>query len=276
MTSEVVCGAGVPHVPVFPKMAAEGDDDVRQRYARVASALCDAEPTLLVVVANDHLNAFFLDRLPTFAIARSGITRGPIEPVPTLPPTPLPTDPEAAELLTRELVGAGFDLLLCHDVDVDHSVVVPLHFLNQGGTPVVVVYVNGFVPPLPTGPRCLELGAALHRAVQRMPGSRRVAFVASGSFSQEVGGPRIDPGRTWSVPRPQWATDVASALAVSDEARLAATATPQRLADAGNVAGELLSWLTVAGAVGTAGAGLVPTIDHRRGEAYAFATWSRS
>lgn len=274
--SEVVCGVGVPHVPVFPKLAAEGDVDVSQRYARVAAALGEADPSLLVVVANDHLNAFFLDRLPTFAIALGGVTSGPIEPVPTLTTAPLPTDREAAEFLANELVPAGFDLLLCHGVDVDHSVMVPLHFLNSAGLPVVVLYINGFVAPLPTANRCHALGVALHRAIRRMAGDRRVAFVASGSFSQEVGGPRIDPGQTWSVPRPDWAADVATALAARDEQRLADEATPERLADAGNVAGELLSWLTVVGAVGVSGAGLRPTVDHRSGEAFAFATWTRS
>ena len=275
MTSRVVCGVGVPHVPVFPQLAAQGDEDIWRRYAAVRRVLERSDPSLLLIVANDHLNTFFLDRLPTFAITLGDSLPGPIDDVPGLSLAPIRTAPDAAATLAEALVPAGYDLTLCREVAVDHSVVVPLHFLNPRSIPVVVLYINGYVPPLPSAQRCHRLGVVLADVITRLPGEQRVAIVASGSFSHEVGGPRLDPGRTWSVPRPDWAARVAAALAADDVAGVLDAATPEMLADAGSVAGEVLSWFVTAGAVGAHGVGLDPTIEYRPGEAFAFGAWSR-
>ncbi|MDH6554856.1 hypothetical protein M2162_009038 [Streptomyces sp. SAI-041] len=272
-TSHIVCGVGVPHVPVFPKLVAEGDHDVRSRYEAVRAVLERTEPDLLVVVANDHLNAFFLDRLPTFSIGIGELMSGPMDDVPGLETGPLPTDTGAARALAESLVRDDYDLVLCQEIDVDHSVIVPLHFLNHMGVPVVVVNINAYVSPLPSAQRCHELGRSLGKAVEALAGDRRVAVVASGSFSQEVGGPRVDAGRAWSVPRPDWAGRIAELLTRGDIESLLAESTPVMLRDAGTVAGEVLSWITMIGAAGPAGANLSPHLDHRSGEAFAFGTW---
>lgn len=272
MTSRVVAGAGVPHVPVFPQLVRDGDQDVGGRYEAVEAALAAAEPDLLIVVANDHLNAYFLDRLPTFAISLGEAASGPLDAVPSVAAHDVPVDAGCAAALAARLVDVGFDLTLCRDAVLDHSVVVPLHFLNGRRLPVVVLHVNGLVAPLPSARRCHELGCALRQAVSTLPGDRRVAVVASGSFSQEVGGSRVDPGRSWSVPRPDWAEQVAAMLAAGDVDQLVRRATPRMLAEAGSVAGELLSWITVAGAVGRE---VAPRVDYRAGEAFAFVTWTK-
>ena len=270
MTSGIAAAAGVPHVPVFPQLVAAGDEDIAERYAAVRRVLHDSDPSLLVVVANDHLNTYFLDRLPTFAIGLGDTLPGPIDQVPGIAAATVRTDPAAAAAIAGHLVPAGFDLTLSREVELDHSVVVPLHFLGLPDVPVVVLHVNGYVRPLPAAGRCHQLGVALAEAITCLPGDRRVAVVASGSFSQEVGGPRVDPGRNWSVPRPDWAARVSALLAAGDVETIVEEATPELMADAGSVAGELLSWLVVAGAA----ASLAPSVDYRPGEAFAFGSWS--
>ena len=275
MAASIVCGAGVPHVPVFPSLAQAGDAGVSARYGEVRRVLEQARPSLLICVATDHLNAFFLDRVPTFALYVGDRVSGPIDDVPGVPPAPLAADPEAAEALGRALVAAGFDLLLCREGDVDHSVVVPLHFVSTPQLPVVVLLVNAYVPPLPSARRCYALGTAIAAAVEALPGDHRVGIVASGAFSQEVGGPRVDAGRAWSVPRPDWAARVSDAFGAGDVEDVLAAATPAVLADAGSVAGELLAWIVMLGALRAGGNGLRPAVDHRPGEAFAFGTWAR-
>ncbi|RUU32405.1 hypothetical protein [Mesorhizobium sp. M6A.T.Ce.TU.016.01.1.1] len=270
MTSRITAAAGVPHVPTFPQLVAAGDGDIAERYAAVRRVLHDSQPSLMAVVANDHLNTYFLDRLPTFAIALGDALRGPIDQVPGIEAVSVRTDPVAAAAIAEHLVATGFDLTLSLDVELDHSVVVPLHFLGLPDVPVVVLHVNGYVRPLPAAGRCHRLGVAFAEAVTCLPGDRRVAVVASGSFSQEVGGPRVDPGRHWSVPRPDWAARVSALLAAGDVETIVHEATPKLIADAGSVAGELLSWLVLAGAA----ASLAPSVDYRPGEAFAFASWS--
>jgi hypothetical protein len=274
MTASIVCGAGVPHVPVFPSLARSGDDGIRARYETVRRALDRARPSLLICVATDHLNAFFLDRVPTFALYVGDRVSGPIDDVPGVRRARLATDPDAAESLAGGIVEAGFDLLVCREGEVDHSVVVPLHFLCRPELPVIVLLVNAYVPPLPSARRCHDIGAAIAAAVAELPVDRRVGVIASGSFSQEVGGPRVDPGRAWSVPRPDWADRVSNAFASGDVEGVLAEATPAMLADAGSVAGELLAWIVMLGAVRAGGARMDATVDHRPGEAFAYGSWT--
>jgi Catalytic LigB subunit of aromatic ring-opening dioxygenase len=67
-------------------------------------------------------------------------------------------------------VEAGFDLALAQDFTVDHSIMVPLHFLTpQMQTPVVPMFINGLVPPLPAAKRCFALGEAVRKAIHRWP-----------------------------------------------------------------------------------------------------------
>ena len=97
----------------------------------------------------------------------------------------------------------------------------------------------------------IPAGSTVAAAVRAAPGDRRVALVASGSFSLEVGGPHLDQGRIFGVPDPGWATRVLGYLARGDLDGLIAAATPSQLAAAGNVGGELLNWIAVAAAAGS-------------------------
>ena len=92
---------------------------------------------------------------------------------------------------------------------VDHSVAVPLHFLTPDMTiPVIPFFISGHLPPLPSARRCYALGQAVARAIASWPATLRVVIMGSGSFSLEVGGPRMAPGRTDGVPDPDWALRV--------------------------------------------------------------------
>ena len=102
---------------------------------------------------------------------------------------------------------------------VDHSVVVPLHFMTpQMQVPVIPVFISGHVPPLPPAQRCFELGRAVKRAIETWPKQLRVVTMGSGSFSLEVWGPRIAPGRTDGVPDPDWCARVCKLLEAAADA----------------------------------------------------------
>jgi hypothetical protein len=79
----------------------------------------------------------------------------------------------------------------------------PLHFLTpRMHIPVIPVFISGHVPPLPSAQRCHALGQAVGGAIVSWPSALRVAIMGSGSFSLEVGGPRMAPGRSDGVPDP--------------------------------------------------------------------------
>jgi protocatechuate 4,5-dioxygenase beta chain len=165
-------------------------------------------------------------------------------------------------------VGSGFDVSLTQEFTVDHSILVPLHFL-QTDADLLPVFVNGLVPPLPAAARCAALGATVAEAIRTAPGDARVALVASGSFSLDVGWPHLEQGKLCGVPDRAWAGQVVGHLADADLDGLIAAATPLQLAAAGNVGGELLNWIAVAAAADRA----PETLEAQEEFGHAYAWW---
>ncbi|MGI5506228.1 hypothetical protein [Lentzea sp. CA-135723] len=270
--AEVVAAAGVPHTPVFPSLAAgdtEAGADIAARYAAVASVLDEADADLVVVLTCDHINTYFLDAWPTFAVMATDTVIGPNDEVPGVAPAEFTGAGKAGSLLHESLLRQNFDPVLSRGGTVDHSVIVPTHFLNRHRVPVLPVYVNGMVSPMPSARRCHDFGRALADAIADLP-VRRVAVIASGSFSLEVGGPRMDPERLYGVPDAGWAGRAAEHLRDGDLDRLVSGATPEQIAGAGTVAGEILPWITAAALCRDLP---LARIDHRPGEGHAFAAW---
>ena len=97
--------------------------------------------------------------------------------------------------------------------------------------------------------------------------------MGSGSFSLDVGGPRMAPGRSDGVPDPDWAMRVISYLEEQKIDQLIAESTQYQLLKAGNVGGELLNWIAMLGAIGNRKPSYVaPQIQN--GHAYAVWRWN--
>ena len=58
----------------------------------------------------------------------------------------------------------------------------------------------------------MQLGATVKRALESWPEQLRVVVIGSGSFSLEVFGPRIAPGKSDGVPDPDWAKRVCALI----------------------------------------------------------------
>ncbi len=97
--------------------------------------------------------------------------------------------------------------------------------------------------------------------------------MGSGSFSLEVGGPRMAPGRSDGVPDPDWAMRVITLLETQATDRLIAEATEHQMLKAGNIGGELLNWIAVLGAIGKRKRNYIaPQLHH--GHAYGVWRWN--
>jgi len=271
--AEIVAGFGMPHAPNFPALVArEGPQcDVARLYAEVAEHVAAVEPDVLIVFTDDHFNTFFLDNFPTFAIGIADATAGPND------QTPMPhyqvavPGVLAAHIRTAALM-RGFDISLVQDFEVDHAVMVPLHFLTPAmQIPVLPIFVNALAPPLPTARRCHALGEAVRAAVESWPQPLRVAVIGSGSFSLEIGGPKIPPGdRAAGFPDPQWTQHVRDLLPQARIDDLLDEATSARMLQAGNIGGELLNWIAMLGVIGVhKPRAMLPHADH----GHAFAAW---
>ena len=68
--AEIVAGFGVPHTPMFPHFVKrDGPDcEIAKLFGAQKEQLAATRPDLIVMFDTDHLNTFFLDALPIFAV----------------------------------------------------------------------------------------------------------------------------------------------------------------------------------------------------------------
>jgi gallate dioxygenase len=246
--ARIVAAYGLPHTPIFPfKVAEEGPSSETGRFfGKAQESLEAARPDVVVIFDTDHLNTFFLDNLPVFAIGVDDTFTGPCDEPRGVSVKTIPSHRPLAAHIRQRAVHAGFDMALTQDFAVDHSVYVPLHFATpKFDIPVIPVFISGHWSPLPPAQRCFALGAEVRKAIEAWPEPLRIAVIGTGSFSLEVFGPRLAPGRADGVPDPQWVHDVCGYLQAADTPSLIAKATEARMHAAGNVGGELLNWIAM-------------------------------
>jgi protocatechuate 4,5-dioxygenase beta chain len=205
--------------------------------------LAAAQPDLIVVIYNDHLNAFFFDAYPSLAL---GVAESfPLAPeagaIPPFPP--IPGDFDAAAGIAEHLVGADFDLAICQEMALDHGAAGPLRMLAEPWpAPVVPVFVNVLRAPVPRPARLFALGRALRDAVAALPAERRVVVVATGGLSHQLHGPRAgEIAEGW---------DREFLARIADDAPALAALTTRDYAMRGGAEGaEMTMWLAMRGAL---------------------------
>jgi gallate dioxygenase len=267
---------GVPHTPHFAQLVnREGpESETGKLFTAVRQDLLRAAPDVIVMFDTDHLNTFFLDNLPMLAVGVVESFHGPNDEPPEVPVQTVPSHPVLAAHIRKCGIHAGFDLALAQEFAVDHSIMIPLHFLTPGmDIPVIPIFINGHVAPLPSAERVLAFGEVVRNAIESFTGPERIAVIGSGSFSLEVYGPKIAPGKNFGVPDPAWAETVSKRLRDGTIRTLVTEATAERMAAAGNVAGELLNWLAM---VGAASSGPATWIHLQAAFGHAYGTWSEA
>jgi hypothetical protein len=245
--AKLVLAAGVPHPPrlVYEMAQSPGKTRGEALMKQVREQVEKVEPDLIIEVDSDHFVNFFYNNLPSFCVGMAEEAEGPQETWCPMPRYTVRGNVPLAKALFKYGVHNRFDLAAAHELRLDHSLVVPLHFLNPGmELPVVPIYTNGFASPLPLASRCLALGRMLRRFIESWEGKERIALIASGCFAMDVGGPL----RGWTDT--EWAETISSLLVRGRYRTLATRATEDRINAAGNNSGELLNWITVSGAVG--------------------------
>jgi aromatic ring-opening dioxygenase catalytic subunit (LigB family) len=201
----------------------------------LGKTLDETKPDVVLVVGSDHLETFFLSAVPTFAIIAGKTCKASF----AGRDYELPTHPLAEELLDK-LVDAGFDMTYSQDAVLGHSFAAVYEWVIEGrAIPVVPVFVNTYLPPLPKARRCEALGKAIREIVEK--GTERVAIVASGGMSHYPG--------TWKYPQPAFDFDwwaIAQMERGNPDALL--DLTNEQLDEVGNT--EMLPWMILFGAIG--------------------------
>src|ERR1700754_1829698 len=143
--AEIVAGFGVPHTPIFPFFVKrDGPDcEIAKLFDAQKAELAAARPDVIVMFDTDHLNTFFLDSLPIFAMGVDKSFKAPNDEPREVPIYVVPSAPDLAAHIRQAGIAAGFDIGMTQAFSVDHSVTVPLHFLTPGmNIPVVPFFIS--------------------------------------------------------------------------------------------------------------------------------------
>ena len=270
--AQLVAAIGVPHTPIYASQyAKDGHEEPPRNYREVKAHLDAVQADAIIVIANDHFNTFFLNNFPTFALGVAGRSSGPNDQT-KMPHYDFAIDTKLARHLWKQGIAAGFDFSVTQEFTVDHSILVPLHFLTDGvTTPIVPIWVNAFVRPWPSARRCYALGSMLKEAITGLPGTSRVVVMATGSFSLEIAGPKVDAGTRASTPDIEWSKHVHGRIKNGEVDVLLTEATPERMWKAGNAGAELLNWMVMLAAIGRDRPEHIA--DHNDVDGHTYAVW---
>ncbi|MES9602096.1 hypothetical protein [Actinomadura sp. NPDC000929] len=244
----IVGGFLLPHDPMMFTHPDAPDAPVRERvheaYREISRRLAALDPTTLVIIGTDHYILFGPGCLPQLLIA-TGDLDGPVERLPGLARGPLPDNAPLARHIAGHGHRHGVDWAVAPTFTADHSVVIPYHLVAEPlGLPVIPVYLACGVEPLLPLARAVRAGEAIREAVEAAGEDERVAVIGSGGISHWVGTAemgRIDSG---------FDRMVLDRVAAGDTAALAGLDDAEMLAEAGNGALEVRTFVAAMSAVG--------------------------
>ena len=233
--------------------------DAEKAFAVLRSDLRAARPDVLIVVANDQFVNFFFDNIPTFFVTLADEVRGRF----TRHEFHYRNHPELGRAILEAGVAAGLDLSFGEDVELQHTQTVPLHFLlPEAEIPILPIFVNTWIEPLPTPARCYALGRLIRQVAD--DASVRVAMLATGGLSHFPGSPRIGEIDT------SFDEDLLRRMRAGEGPALA-DLTLERLRQSGN--SEFLNWMVTVGAVGDAPASETFYMPDHVATGWGFASW---
>lgn len=202
-------------------------------------------PDAMIVVATDHYETFGLDHYPVFCLGVAEEHRGWGEF--GTPGGLVAGRAELASALHAGLIARDFDVAVSYSMRLDHSFLVPVTRLpSVGRAGVVPLFVNCNTPPLPSLARCHALGQAIRSAVRRLPDGARVGVLATGGISHWVGLPRFGEVNE------EFDTYFLELLMTGRVDAILEWSDEKILAEAGNGALEIRTWLVAAAAAGGA------------------------
>jgi len=245
--AKIVVVAAASHAPGIVAFKDQADPEQAGRFYegmdRIAAAVRDARPDLILAVTNDHYVNYYLDNVPAICVGIASSYRGPVEAF-MGEEREVPGDRPFAKSLLDSLLGNDFDVAYSEKLCFDHGTMVPLHFFNPDlALPVVPILVNNIYEPMPSPRRLHQLGLAISELVDELPGDQRVALVATGGLSHSVGTPSAGEIRA------DFDEDFLAAVMRGEGSRLAELS-HRELESYGNGTHEIRNWLCAMGATG--------------------------
>jgi 2,3-dihydroxyphenylpropionate 1,2-dioxygenase len=234
-------------------------NEAERAYAVLRSDLEASKPDVLIVVANDQFVNFFFNNIPTFFITLADEVEGQF----TRHKFHYRNQKELGRAILKAGLDKGIDFSFGEFVQLQHTQVVPLYFLLPKPTiPILPIYVNTWVDPLPTPGRCYRVG----ELIKEVAGARgeRIAMLATGGLSHFPGSPRIGEIDT------QFDHKLLEILR-EGKGRTLADYSLEQLLQAGD--SEFLNWMVVLGAVGDRKAAATFYMPDHVATGWGFVSW---
>ena len=249
--ARVIGGIGTSHAPTIGVAYDRGQQKepmwapLFDGYVPARRWLDEIQPDLFLIVYNDHVNQFFFDAYPTFALGVGAKHAQADEGWGKRDLPDLPGDPEFAWHLARSLVEDEFDPTTCQEMALDHGVLsfLPLLTDTDWKVPVVPLAVNVIQHPIPTPRRLYRLGSALRRAIETYPKDRRIVVFGTGGLTHQLHGANFGHKNT------AWDNEFMDRLE-SEPAPLAELSTQDYMERGGTEGVEMIMWLAMRGALG--------------------------
>jgi Catalytic LigB subunit of aromatic ring-opening dioxygenase len=213
-------------------------------YGPAKEWLARQKPDLMIVFYNDHMNRFFFDAYPTFALgvgdhhplADEGWGRRDFP--------DLAGDSDFGWHLAQSLIEDEFDPTICQEIAIDHGIlsVLPLLWDTPWPAPIVPLAVNVIQHPLPSARRLYKLGHAIRRAVEAYEPELKVVVVGTGGLSHQLHGSRF------GFINPEWDNRFLD-LIESEPEELTRYSHHQYMEWGGAESVEMIMWLGMRGAL---------------------------
>ena len=204
---KIVFGGAMSHVLDPEYYQAACGDVGRQKIVaameaigRMGDRFVETKPDALIVVADDHMNAFSFNCVPAICVRIGRKVQRMMQDSAEAFDKVL--EHMAVEYALHEALGngileqglqSGFDLALSWEAPVDHAFLSPVNTMlgKRAIPPLVPIFVNAFIAPQPTARRCFEFGQHIARVVARSPWN--VGIIATGGLSHfpELSLPRV-------------------------------------------------------------------------------------
>lgn len=238
---ELVAGFASSHTAMMIRkydVADSAQRNIRNALSELRMRLLTLSPDLVVVVSSEHLMSFFYDSFPQICISVGTYCTGWGDAGIASFELPIASDFGADLLKTR--VASGFDLCWSVNPELDHAFMAPLNLLmRETQIPIVSIFLNASTEPLPPFSRCPQLGTVIRSVVDSRPNSERAVLLGTGRLSHWVG--------TSGMGKIDVSFDMAflESIKKGDLDSILNLDVSQVIADAGNGAQEIRSWITI-------------------------------
>lgn len=250
--AKITAGVATSHVPAIGAALDLGKTKepywapVFEGYQWSKDWIAREKPDVIILVYNDHANAFSQEIIPTFALGTAAEFKPADEGWGPRPVPVVKNDAEFAAYLAQSLVLDEFDITMVNQMTVDHGFSVPMSLMfgqpEEWPVKVVPLAVNVIQYPPPTARRCYNLGKAIRRAVDAYPKDLKVMIFGTGGMSHQIHGPRA------GLINAEFDNYFLDRL-IDDPELLAGKSHTEYMREAGAEGVELVMWLIMRGAL---------------------------